>query len=201
MFAIAGISSTGTRTPRSSMGPEDGDQQDSQPQTKGGNADQPAVIVSMSNEAAAALQAAAMPLALNPDQVDSVLSWPAAAGEMALLYEHADRVTEVDKFGQITPNGHLAGFLDGVVAGMFHALSYASSRGIPTRNAADPNRATSFGPINVGAFSFTNGGSTYSVMPTADGNLVGTRDGLAWKTWQLAGPTDRASTARAERNA
>lgn len=56
------------------------------------------------------------------------------------------------------------------------------------RNGAAP------GTITIGAFSFTNGSSTYAVTLGKDGTLVGTKDGQAWKTWQLSVASSPAST-------
>ena len=39
--------------------------------------------------------------------------------------------------------------------------------------------------LTVGAFSFSSGGSTFEVKPDENGNLIGTKDGQAWNTWQL----------------
>lgn len=41
------------------------------------------------------------------------------------------------------------------------------------------------GLLSVNNFSFKTDGSTYAVTAGKDGTLVGTKDGQAWKTWQI----------------
>ncbi len=39
--------------------------------------------------------------------------------------------------------------------------------------------------LSVNNFSFKENGSTYAVTAGKNGTLVGTKDGQAWKTWQI----------------
>ena len=79
-------------------------------------------------------------------------------------------------------------------------LSHASTLGIPIQASVSPDaikKGAAPGTISVGAFSFTSKGSVYAVIPSKDGTLVGAKDGQAWKTWQLTGPSSAASAAGA----
>jgi len=71
-------------------------------------------------------------------------------------------------------------------------MSYAFGLGIPIKDSVSPDalkNGAPLGTISVGAFSFRNGGATYSVTPGRDGMLIGTKDGQDWKTWQLTAPS------------
>jgi len=190
MSAIAAINVAGPQTPATIAAAPSG-LPASQPQTTSSNATRPAVVVSLSSGAAATTQAPSAPPALDPNQVDNALSWAAGANGEALLYKHVDRTLEAAKFGNAISERNQAGLLNGVVASTSHAISYASNLGIPIQASVSPEavkNGAAPGTISVGAFSFTNGGSTYSVTPGANGTLIGTKDGQAWKTWQLTDP-------------
>lgn len=199
MSEIAGISVPGPQAPPAFVVTEPSNAPTGEPQVPTSNATQPAVVIRLSSGATASAQAAATsrPLSLDPDLVDNALSWAAGANGEALAYEHIDRTLEVAKFGQAISDRNQAGFVDGLVARASHALDYASSLGIPIKDSASPEAAKNGatpGTISVGAFSFTSGGSTYAVAPGANGTLIGTKDGQAWKTWQLTIPADAAGS-------
>jgi hypothetical protein len=174
------------------------DQQAAPPQVA---VDRPAVIVSLSASASsvAAASATAIPNLgeLDPNAVDDALSWAAGANGFAANYERADWSKVEAKFGNAVVDRDKALMLKAVVVSASNALSSASSSGIPIKDSVSPdavrNGATP-GTITVGAFSFTNSGSTYTITPGKDGTLIGTKDGQAWNTWQLTDPTSTAST-------
>jgi hypothetical protein len=129
--------------------------------------------------------------------VDDALSRAGGANSFAPAYEHGDWAKLEAKFGQAVVDRDKASLLNAVVVFSSGALSSASTLGIPIKDSVSPdavkNGATP-GTITVGAFSFTNGGSTYTITPGKDGTLIGTKDGQAWKTWQLTDPTSTTST-------
>ena len=95
---------------------------------------------------------------------------------------------ELAKFGKATADRNRAATIGSATNGANFAMSYASGLGIPVKQSASPDTAkngTPPGTISVDAFSFKSSGSTYSVTPGKDGTLVGTKDGQAWRTWQL----------------
>ena len=55
-----------------------------------------------------------------------------------------------------------------------------------TSGSADPTKSSQV--LSVGAFRFTNGGSTYTVTPGKNGTLQGTKDGQYWQSWQVSDP-------------
>jgi hypothetical protein len=168
------------------------------PKTPDGTA-QPAVVISLNSGAAASTQATSAPPALDPNQVDNALSWAAGANGFADLAAHFDYAGTVANFGVAIANRDKAGLIGGAANSASHALSYASGLGIPIQDSVSPDavkNGAAPGTISVGAFSFTNGGSTYSVTPGANGTLIGTKDGQAWKTWQLTDPAAAGAPAR-----
>jgi hypothetical protein len=176
-----------------------------QPETTGGNADEPAVVVSLSIEATTAMQDPPTMLALDPDEVDHALSWAVGVSRFA---PNAARRTKAnvaadggpwtdpdaaaDHGTAITERG-TAEVIDAAVGGPSEALYHAANLGIPilcSVNLGAAGHDASSRTTGIGAFTFTHGGSTYAIVPVADDLLIGTRDGEAWKTWQRANPGD-----------
>lgn len=167
-------------------------------QVAGGRSEQPAVIISLSSGSAAApaQTTAALP-SLGLDKVDNALSWAAGANGLADLAAHFSWSHVAAQYRNAVADRDLAGVVGGAANSAAHALTYASDLGIPIKDSASPEavkNGAAPGAISIGAFSFTNGGSTYAVTPGKVGTLVGTRDGQAWKTWQLSATSSPAST-------
>jgi hypothetical protein len=159
----------------------------SQPPTTSSNTAQPAVIVSLSSSAAAA-QASSAPRSMDPNAVDDALAQLSDANGMAFLYAHVNWANVSAEYGDAIANRDEEMLRGGVVGSASDALSNASGLGISASDSVSPNavqNGAAPGTITVAAFSFTSGGSTYSVTPGANGTLVGTKDGQAWQTWQL----------------
>jgi hypothetical protein len=158
----------------------------SQPPTTSSNTAQPAVVISLSSSAAA--QVSSAPRSMDPDQVDDALAHLSGANGFAFIYAHWDYAGDVARFGEAIADRNEALMRGGVVGSASRALSAASGLGISASDSVSPSavqNGAAPGTITVAAFSFTNGGATYSVAPGANGTLVGTRDGQAWQTWQL----------------
>ena len=176
-----------------------------QPESTGGNADEPAVVVSLSTEATAAMQGAPTMLSLNPDEVDHALSWAVGVTGFAVnaarttkakvaadggLWNGADAAAD---YGAAIAERDTAEAIGAAVGSPSEALYHAANLGIPILCSVNCDAAThdaSSRTTGIGAFAFTHGGSTYSIVPVADDLLIGTRDGEAWKTWQRANPSD-----------
>jgi hypothetical protein len=153
-----------------------------QPETTGGNADEPAVVVSLSTEATTAMQGAPTMLSLDPDEVDHALSWVIGVNRFAAA-NHETAITKRDTTEAI----------DAAVGSPSEALYHAANLGIPilcSVNLDAVGHDASSHTTGIGAFTFTHDGSTYAIVPVADDLLIGTRDGEAWKTWQRANPGD-----------
>ncbi len=201
MSAIAGISVAGTQAPSAAVALEPSGAPPNPPQMTSSNAAQPAVIVSLSSGAAASAQATptSRPLSLDPDQVDNALSWAAGANGFADAAAHFDWAAVAAKFGDAIADRDRAGVIGAAANSASNALSYASSLGIPIKDSVNPEavkNGTAPGTISIGAFSFTSGGSTYAVAPGENGTLIGTKDGQAWKTWQLTIPADAGDSGK-----
>jgi hypothetical protein len=179
-----------------------------QPQTTG-NAEEPAVVVSLSSAATTSLQAAPTTLSLDPNQVDYALSWAAGVNGFAANAARSNKANvaansanwnESDvaaAYGTAIAERGTAEVIGAAVGSPSQALYYAANLGIPILDSASPDAAKTGaapGTISVGAFSFTHGGATYAVTPGADGTLIGTKDGQAWKTWQPTSPADAVSS-------
>ena len=180
-----------------------------QPQAASGTADEPAVVVSLSNEAAASLQAGPTALSLEPAEVDYALSWAsgvngfaanAARGNAAGVAARAARWNKADvaaEYGTAIADRSTAEIDGAPVGSPSEALYYAANLGIPILDSVSPDTAKNGalpGTIRVGAFTFTHGGATYAVTPGASGTIIGTKDGRAWKTWQVAIPANASSS-------
>jgi hypothetical protein len=129
---------------------------------------------------------------MDPNQVDDALAHLSGANGFAFIYANTDwaRVTAQD--GAAAAARDEAQVRGAAVGSASYALSTASALGIPASDSISPSavqNGAAPGTITVGAFSFANGGSTYSVTPGANGTLVGTKDGQPWTTWQII-PTD-----------
>lgn len=161
------------------------------PQPAAANADQPAVIISLSANASDTLsvsaQAAPKLGTLDPDAVDNALSWTAGANGFAFNAAHYDYAADVTQFGKAIADRNKAAVDGAAINSASFALSYASNLGIPVQNSASPDATkagAASGTITVGAFSFTSGGSSYAITSGKNGTLIGTKDGQAWKTWE-----------------
>jgi hypothetical protein len=176
-----------------------------QPETTGGNADEPAVVVSLSIAATTAMQDSAAMLALDPDEVDHALSWvvgvngfaaTAARTTTANVAADGDHWNEADAaaaYGASIAEPDTAKVIGAAVGSPSEALYHAANLGIPILCSVNLDAAghdASSRTTGVGAFTFTHGGSTYAIVPVADDLLIGTRDGEVWKTWQRANPGD-----------
>jgi hypothetical protein len=203
MSTINGISTAGPQALPAPVAPQPSSAPASQAQdgAVSGYAAQPAVIVSLSSEAAASAKPVSTPPSLDPNQVDDALSWTAGANGFAANYARADWSKALAKFGQAIVDRDKATVLGEAINAGSHALSFASDLGIPVQASVSSEaikNGAAPGTISVGTFSFTNGGSTYAVTPGKDNTLVGTKNGQAWKTWQL---TDSSSAARGDAGA
>jgi hypothetical protein len=176
----------------------------------GGNADEPAVIVSLSREATASLQDDPTTLSLDPEEVDYALSWAvgvngfaanvartskANAAAIGARWNEADVAAD---YGTAIAERGTAEVIGAAVGSPSEALYHAANLGIPILDSVSPDVArngASPAAISVGAFSFTHGGSTYTVTPEADDRLIGTKDGQAWKSWQRGSAADAAGSA------
>jgi hypothetical protein len=125
---------------------------------------------------------------MDPNQVDDTLTQLSGANALAFLYAHYDYAGVLAQHGQAIADRNEALMRGAAVGSASDALSNASGLGTPASDSVSPNAVQNGagpGTITVAAFSFTGGGATYSVAPGANGTLVGTKDGQAWKTWQL----------------
>ncbi len=167
----------------------------------GGNVGQPAVIVTLSSNAVAASQGKPVFLgALDPNKVADALYGAAGANGLAQLDRHVDRTSELAKFGTAISQRNQASLQAAVASSASDALSHASSLGIPIHNSVSPDavkNGAAPGTISVGAFSFINGGSTYTVTSGKDGMLVGTKDGQAGLPCSLPIPQARQAATMA----
>jgi hypothetical protein len=176
-----------------------------QPETTGGNADEPAVVVSLSIEATTAMQDPPTMLSLDPDEVDHALSWAVGVNRFAPNAAHTTKANvaadtrpwnEADAaaaYAAAIAERDIAEVIDAAVGSPSEALYHAANLGIPILCSVNLDAAghdASSRTTGIGAFTFTHGGSTYAIVPVADDLLIGTRDGEAWKTWQRANPGD-----------
>ena len=195
MSGIAGISVPGTQALRPiEVGEPNGVPKSPISATCSGVA-QPAIVVSLSSGATA--KPASTLRSLDPDQVDNALAWAAGANGFAYIAAHWDRAHVAAQFGTAIADRDTAGVIGAAASSASNALSYAAGLGIPIKDLVSPEAVkygAAPGTISIGAFSFTSGGSTYAVAPGANGKLIGTKDGQAWKTWQLTYPADAAGS-------
>jgi hypothetical protein len=174
-----------------------------QPETTGGNADEPAVVVSQSTEATTAMQGAPTMLSLDPDDVDHALSWVIGVNRFAAnaaCRTKANGAADGGRRNDAAANHETAitkrdttEAIDAAVGSPSEALYHAANLGIPilcSVNLDAVGHDASSHTTGIGAFTFTHDGSTYAIVPVADDLLIGTRDGEAWKTWQRANPGD-----------
>ena len=167
----------------------------SQPQTSSGSTTQPAVIVSLSSNAAES--AAAQASTSLASKVEDALYQISGANGFADIAAHFDYAAVAAKFGTTIANQDKATVDGGAALSASSAFSSASDLGIPITDSVSPDAAKSgaaLGTISVGAFSFTSDGSSYSVTPGKDGTLVGTKDGQAWLTLQLTDSSNSTAT-------
>ena len=179
------------------------------PQTAGANADEPAVVVSLSSEATASMQGASTTHSLDPDLVDYALSWAmgvngfaASAARTTAANVKADgadwnEAEVASAYGTAIADRTPTEVIGAAVNSPSEARYYAANLGIPILDSHSSDAVKTGaapGAISLGAFTFTNGGSTYGVTPGSDNRLIGTKDGQEWKTWQLASPADVANS-------
>ena len=195
MSAITGISAAGLQTPPAIVVSQPGNALASPVQAAGSQVNSPAVVISLSPKATASAKITSTLPSLDLDKVDNALSWAAGANGFAANYARGDWGKLAAKFGDVIANRDKASAQGAAASTTSHALSYASNLGIPIQASVSPEaikNGAAPGAISVGAFSFTSKGSTYAITPGKDGTLVGTKDGQAWKTWQLTGPSSAA---------
>jgi len=134
---------------------------------------------------------------MDPTQVDDALSSLAGANGFADLAAHFDYAGDLARFGKANADRNRAAAYAAAAEGASRGFSDASGVGIAVHvsfspatsgSGAVPGTMTPRATMTVSAFSFTSGGSSYAVTPGANGLLVGTKDGQAWKTWQLTDP-------------
>ena len=158
----------------------------------------PAVIVSLSSEATtAALAKPALPV-LDPDAVDNALARVGGGNQFADNAAHYSWSVVAAKFGKAIADRDQAAVEGGASGAVSYALASTLRSGVPIKNsvnAKDFKVGATTDPITVDDFSFTSGGSTYSVTHGKNGTLVGTKDGQAWKTWQLNNPSSSTDAA------
>lgn len=174
----------------------------------------PATIVSFSAKAVAASAPAQKLPTLDPDKVSNALAEVSGANGLAFLDAHLDLSLVTAKFGAAFAAGIRQGTLNTEYTFANVATSNATSAGIPFQSSVksvdDLNAYAASGSsspiISVADFSFKSGGSTYSITNQSDGTLLGTKDGQAWQTWQLApinsktnfGNTSKSSAATSD---
>ena len=195
MSAITGISAAGPQTPPAIVVSQPGNTSASPVQAAGGQVDPPAVVVSLSPKATASVKTTSTLPSLDLDKVGNALSWAAGANGFADNAAHFDWKHVAAEYGSATADRDKAAVIGAAAGSASHVLSYASTLGIPIQASVSPDaikKGAAPGTISVGAFSFTSKGSVYAVIPSKDGTLVGAKDGQAWKTWQLTGPSSAA---------
>jgi hypothetical protein len=138
----------------------------------------------------------------NPGNVSDVLSQASGLNGLIAGYNNGDWAGIAAKFGTAIALRDQRGLYGGIINAERDVLNNAGRLGVPIELPPAPatfQANTPLTPITVAAFSFQSGGSTYAVTPSADGSLIGTKDGKAWNTWQLSGPgsSSDASIARA----
>jgi hypothetical protein len=123
--------------------------------------------------------------------VNSLLYEATGVNQAVLVYNQMDWARVAAQYGSDIAARDQNQFYGGIIKSERGLSNDAGRLGIPVTVPPAPEAAqgsTAFAPITVGAFSFQSGGSTYAVTPSADGSLIGTKDGKAWNTWQLSGP-------------
>jgi hypothetical protein len=201
--AIDPIALDSTPLPSATIPPPDAPTD--QPQATGDNADEPAVIISLSSEANAPTRGGPTTLSLDPDEVDYALSWAvgvngftanAARSTKANVAANGAGWNEADvaaDYGTAIADRGSVEVIGAAVGSPSEALYHAANLGIPILDSVSSDAVksgTARRVISVGAFTFTNGGSTYAVTHGADDRLIGTKDGQEWKTWQVTGAAD-----------
>ena len=196
MSAISGISAAYPPTSPALVASQPSGVVASQAQTADGHAAQPAVVVSLSLKATASAKAASTLPSLDFDMVDNALSWAAGANGFTDNAAHFDWKHVAAQYGSAIADRDKATVNSAAAGSASHVLSYVSGSGIPIQASVSPEaikNGTAPGTISVGAFSFTSKGSVYAVTSGKDGTLVGTKDGQAWKTWQLTSQSSATS--------
>jgi hypothetical protein len=170
-----------------------------QAQTTSGTATLPAVVVSLSGTAtASAAKASPTPPSMDPTAVEDALARLSGANGFAFIAAHSDYANMAAQFGVAIADRNEEQIQGAAAGSASDAISAVRSLGIPVHDpvgsvvanlvasspaAASPvassSSATS-GYFTVSDFSFTSGGSTYSITTGADGMLTGTKDGQYW---------------------
>ena len=164
--------------------------------------DSPAVIVNLSSSAQATSAKNPLP-SLDSDKVDNALAGLGGANGFADLAAHYDKNNAARKFGEAIADRGAATAEGAAVSSRDLAVSYASTNGIPfqTATTSDPKTGSTAAPFSVADFSFTSGGSTYSITNQPNGTLRGTKDGQYWNSWQLTTPTSATDPNKAAETA
>jgi hypothetical protein len=194
MSAISPVSTAATQTAIAASASTLSAPEGSSSQTNGGSADQPAVIVSLSNAAGGAQNAVfAQPLS---DQVAGVLNLVSGANAFSNILAHYDYAAEAAKFGVAIANRNYGGS-EGAVADLSNAaITAAAGLGIQVKDSVSPDavaKGAAPGTLSISAFSFASDGNNYAVTPGANGSFVETENGQTLYNFQGRTP-DALST-------
>ena len=170
-----------------------------QAQTTSGTAAPPAVVVSLSGAATASAAKASPTLpSMDPTAVETALARLANANGLAFIAAHLDYAHVEAQFGAAIANRDEKQVQGAAAGSASYAMSAARSLGTLVHDpvgsvvadlaasnpaaagsAASGSSATS-GYFTVSDFSFTSGGSVYSITTGANGMVTGTKDGQYW---------------------
>jgi hypothetical protein len=126
----------------------------------------------------------------DPNAVEDTLYDVSGANGFAFIFAHTNYSAQ--QYGQATATRDNDSLRNAVFQSGGLAEAAASSLGISVTSSVSSTSAANGadpGTLSVANFSFTNGGSTYSVTNGANGSLIGTKDGQAWLNLQLGAPT------------
>jgi hypothetical protein len=114
------------------------------------------------------------------------------------FYNHTDWNKLYEEGGETAVKNLAGEFAHDIGTQSSYGSYLASGLGIKVQSTIALPTATSpviTGSITVAPFTFSSQGSTYAVSTTANGNVVGTKDGQPWQPWGLGPPaTDAQST-------
>jgi hypothetical protein len=170
-----------------------------QAQTTSGTAAPPAVVVSLSGAATASAAKASPTLrSMDPTAVETALARLSGANGLAFIAAHWDYALTAAKFGVAIAERNEKLVQGAAAGGASMAISAASFLGSLVQDpvgsvvanlaasspaAAGPgasSSSTTSGYFTVSDFSFTSGGSIYSITTGANGMVTGTKDGQYW---------------------
>ena len=120
-------------------------------------------------------------------QVSDVLSNIAGTNAQIDNFSHIDWSSIARESGAQVANQDRLGLLQAIRGSEIADAVDSSRLGLPANVSILPNGGyrSRIPTTTVNAFTFSDGGSTYSVTPSPDGTLIGTKDGQVWDTWQL----------------